>query len=73
MDVKIGIVHSPRELTIDSAQSATEVAQLISSALADDSVLTLLDSKDRQYLIPASRIAYIEIGSSDTRRVGFAG
>lgn len=73
MDVKIGIVHSPRELNIDSAQSASEVAQLISAALAGDSVLSLIDSKDRQYVIPASRIAYVEIGSSDTRRVGFAG
>ncbi|EFV13540.1 DUF3107 domain-containing protein [Segniliparus rugosus] len=72
MDVKIGIVHSPRELTIDSAQSATEIAQLISSALADDSVLSLVDSKERQYLIPASRISYVEIGSSDPRRVGFS-
>jgi hypothetical protein len=73
LDVKIGIVHSPREVTIDSAQTSEEVTQLVESALAGESVLSLVDSKGRKYLVPASRIAYVEIGSTDVRRVGFSG
>jgi hypothetical protein len=73
VDVKIGIVHSPREVTIDSAQTAAEVTQLVEAALAGETVLTLVDAKDRKYLVPASRIAYVEIGTSDARRVGFSG
>jgi hypothetical protein len=34
-------------------------------------VLALTDEKGRRYLVQASKIAYVEIGAADTRRVGF--
>jgi hypothetical protein len=35
-------------------------------------MLTLVDDKGRRYLVPTSRVAYIEIGPADSRRVGFS-
>jgi hypothetical protein len=35
-------------------------------------LLTLIDDKGRRYMVPASRVAYVEIGPPDSRRVGFS-
>ncbi|MGK8525450.1 DUF3107 domain-containing protein [Nocardia asteroides] len=73
MEVKIGISDSPRELVISSAQTQEEVEALVSGALGgDDGVLTLSDEKGRKFLIQASKVAYVEIGSTTGGRVGFA-
>lgn len=72
MEVKIGITDSPRELVFNSAQTPQEVEELISDALGKDSgVLGLTDEKGRRFLVQSARIAYVEIGAADGRRVGF--
>lgn len=72
MDVKIGISDSPRELVFSSAQSPEEVEKLVAQALAEDAnVLSLSDEKGRKFLVQTSKIAYVEIGVADTRRIGF--
>ncbi len=72
MEVKIGITDSPRELVFSSAQTQSEVEELVASALANDSnVLTLNDEKGRRFLVQGAKIAYVEIGVADARRVGF--
>lgn len=72
MDIKIGITQSPRELVIDSAQDVGEVQEIVAKALKDDSsVLQLVDRRGRQFLVPAAKVAYVEIGEADARRVGF--
>ena len=48
-----------------------EVTKAVAKALADNAVLTLNDDKGRQYLVPADKIAYVELGESTPRRVGF--
>ena len=73
MEVKIGVQYAPRELVLESAQSADEVAKAVSDALkADLGVLTLTDEKGRRVLVPADKLAYVEIAESEQRRVGFA-
>ncbi|BDT96200.1 DUF3107 domain-containing protein [Nocardia beijingensis] len=73
MEVKIGISDSPRELVISSAQTQEEVEALVSGALGGDGgVLALTDEKGRKFLIQASKVAYVEIGSTTGGRVGFA-
>ena len=73
MEVKIGISDSPRELVIASSQTPEEVEALVSGALGGaGGVLALEDEKGRKYLIQASKIAYVEIGTSASGRVGFA-
>ncbi|MCV7260223.1 DUF3107 domain-containing protein [Mycobacterium shimoidei] len=75
MEVKIGITDSPRELVFTSSQSQSEVEELVTAALGKDAggpaVLSLTDEKGRRFLIPAAKVAYVEIGVADARRVGF--
>jgi hypothetical protein len=72
VEVKIGITDSPRELVFSSPQTPGEVEELVSAALREDSgLLSLNDDRGRRFLISAARIAYVEIGVADARRVGF--
>ena len=72
MEVKIGVTDSPRELIFNSAQTPSEVEKAITDALGEDAgVLALTDEKGRRFLVQAKRIAYVEIGAADVRRVGF--
>jgi hypothetical protein len=72
VEVKIGITDSPRELVFSSAQTPTEVEELVDAALRDGAgLLSLNDERGRRFLINAARIAYVEIGVADARRVGF--
>jgi hypothetical protein len=72
VEVKIGITDSPRELVFTSTQTPDEVEALITAALGRDSnVLGLTDDKGRRFVVNAAKIAYVEIGVADGRRVGF--
>ena len=72
MEVKIGVQFATRELTLESAQSPDEIAKTVAEALkADLGILTLVDEKGRRVLVPADKLAYVEIAESETRRVGF--
>jgi hypothetical protein len=73
VEVKIGVQYAPRELSLESNQSPDEVAAAVSEALrADLGVLTLVDDKGRRVLVPADKLAYVEIAENEQRRVGFA-
>ncbi|SEL96595.1 MULTISPECIES: DUF3107 domain-containing protein [Rhodococcus] len=73
MEVKIGVSDSPRELIVNSEQTPEEVEALVAGALGGEGgVLALVDDKGRKFLIQASKVAYVEIGPSDSRKVGFA-
>jgi hypothetical protein len=72
VEVKIGITDSPRELVFTSSQTPSEVEAQVSAVLGKDSdVLGLTDDKGRRFLVHSTKIAYVEIGAADSRRVGF--
>ncbi len=72
MEVKIGVQHATRELVLESEQSPAEVQQAVESALSGKSdLLQLVDEKGRKVLVPAEKLAYVEIGEESSRRVGF--
>lgn len=72
MEVKIGIQFAARELVVDSGQTPAEVEKAVAEALkADLGMLTLVDEKGRRVLVPADKLAYVEIAEAETRRVGF--
>jgi hypothetical protein len=74
VDVRIGIQNSPRELGFESSQTAAEIQQAVDTALSGQSaVLNLSDSKGNVFVIPAAALAYVEIGSEESRRIGFVG
>ncbi len=72
MKVKIGIAESPRELVVSSDRTPDEVAEQVSGAMkSDDGLLDLTDDQGHRYVVPVSRIAYVEIGPAEERKVGF--
>ncbi|WP_026925923.1 DUF3107 domain-containing protein [Granulicoccus phenolivorans] len=71
MEVKIGIQHLARELSIDTESSAEEVQDQLAKAMAEDGLLTLTDAQGARTMIRADKIAYIELGQEHRRRVGF--
>ncbi|BAU33015.1 uncharacterized protein DUF3107 [Microcella putealis] len=74
MDIRIGILNSPREVAFESTQSADEVETLVSAAIEKGAPLvTFTDDKGKRYIVPTAAIGYVEIGSDQTRRVGFVG
>jgi uncharacterized protein DUF3107 len=73
VEVKIGVQHTPREISFDSAQSPADIEKAVADALAkDDGLLKLTDDKGRRIIVPGAKIAYVEIAEAEIRRVGFA-
>ena len=72
MEVKIGVQNANREIVLESAQSAEEVADAVAKALDGSAkLLTLSDEHGRRVIVPADRLAYVEIGEPSVRKVGF--
>ncbi|MCC6270654.1 MAG: DUF3107 domain-containing protein [Microbacteriaceae bacterium] len=72
MDIRIGIINSPRELSFETDKSAAEIEKIVVAALEGDAkFMRLVDDKDRVYLIALDTFAYIELGSDSSRRIGF--
>ncbi len=75
MDVRIGIIQTPKELDVELPESADrdQIIADVEKALGDaDGVLWLTDKRGRRVAVPAGRIAYVEVGPvADDRRVGF--
>ena len=71
MEVKIGVQHAPRELVVESGETSEDIQKAVAAAVADDGVLTLTDTKGRTVVVPAAKIAYVELGASSMGAVGF--
>ncbi|MBK9697797.1 MAG: DUF3107 domain-containing protein [Propionibacteriaceae bacterium] len=71
MEIKVGIQHVAREVTVESEATAAEIQAGLIKALADESIMTLVDAKGRTVLIPAAKIAYVDLGQEHVRPVGF--
>lgn len=75
MDVRIGVVQSPKEIELELPEGtdAKEITAQVEKALGSETgVLWLADRKGRRVGIPSARIAYVELNTtSDERRVGF--
>jgi hypothetical protein len=75
VDVRIGIIHTPKELDIELPEGTDRegvIADVDTALSQPEGVLRLTDKRGRLVLIPTARIAYVEVGASeDARRVGF--
>ena len=72
MEVRIGVKGAPRELVLDSNQTADEIEKAVDTALKDGATtITLTDEKGRRVVVAADKLAYVEIAESEGRRVGF--
>jgi hypothetical protein len=72
VEVRIGVQHATRELVIESGDSTEAITEAVSAALAGKSeILSLEDERGRRVVVPADKLAYVEIGEPEGRRVGF--
>jgi len=72
VDIRIGIANSPRELSFESTQTAAEIEKAVSAALdADAKFIKLTDDKGKLYIIPTASFSYLEVGTEESRRIGF--
>ena len=74
MDIRIGVTDNPREITLQLADDVDRDALKaeIDTALAGGSgVLWLTDDKGKEVAIPASRLAYVELGPAGSNPIGF--
>jgi hypothetical protein len=72
VEVRIGVKGAPRELSIESSQSADEIQKIVEAALKDGAAtVALVDEKGRRVLVATDKLAYVEIAEADSRRVGF--
>jgi Protein of unknown function (DUF3107) len=73
VEVKIGIQSVPRELVVETDTPADEIERQLTLALAggEHSIFVLAMAKGGKMLVPADKIAYVEFGAPEARRVGF--
>ncbi len=72
VDIRIGIANSPREISFESAQTSSEVEKVVADALEGNApYLKLTDDKGKLYLVPIASLSYVEVGSEESRRIGF--
>lgn len=72
MEIKIGVQQTAREIALESDQSPDEIDAAVRKAIAEGGILTLEDDKGRRVMVPADRLAYVDISPAASRRVGFA-
>jgi hypothetical protein len=73
MEVRIGVVYTARELTVETDDSVDGVTAAIEGAMSNgDFLLWLTDTKGRRIGVPVDKIAYVEVAAdAGGRKVGF--
>lgn len=72
MEVKIGIQSAPRELVLETNEERDQVEQALKAAVEQGGLFALTDDKGAKILVAADKIAYVEFGGNEPRRVGFS-
>jgi hypothetical protein len=70
MEVKIGVQHASREISIDATLDAAGIEKAVEKAIGGGT-LVLEDTKGRRVLVPGDKLAYVEISTSTAGTVGF--
>jgi len=73
VEIRIGVLHAPREIVLESTLTADAVEEAANAAITSGNALRLVDEKGRVVLVPSAHIAYIDIAASEPRRIGFGG
>jgi len=72
MEIIFGLRQAPRELNLHSKDDPAQTKAAIAAALEQGSgLIDLTDHNGKTYLIPVPMVAYVQIGSDQTSRVGF--
>lgn len=71
MEVKVGIADMPREVVLTTDESAEAVIAQLKAAKDEGGLFELVDEHGRRVIVPFERIAYLDLGSTGVRPVGF--
>jgi hypothetical protein len=73
MELRIGVVQSPREIELELDSTVDEVVKLIDDGFASGNALVwVTDSKGRKVGVNVEKIAYVEVDDgASSRTVGF--
>ncbi len=71
MEVRIGISDVAREVTLRTEATADDVLESLGKAIAENSLFEMTDAQGRRVVVPAAKVAYLDLGSTDIRAVGF--
>ena len=72
MEIRIGIANTGRELNFETSESASDVKTAVATALDSGAThVTFTDTKGNSYIVPTAGLAFVELGTEESRRVGF--
>ena len=72
MQIRIGVQSVPKELVVETSLSADEVEEEIARAVQEEGgILSIRDSNGSRVVVPSAKLAYVEIGESGPKSVGF--
>lgn len=72
MEIRIGITNTGRELNFETNEGSDAVKSTVAAALDQSaSHLSFTDVKGNSYIVPTANLAFIELGTEESRRVGF--
>src|SRR3954453_20766707 len=73
MEVRIGVVYTPREIVLEMGDDAENVSEVIESAVKEKTALLwLTEGKGKRLGIPLDKLAYGATAGPDAdRKVGF--
>lgn len=71
VEIKIGVQDTPREISLETDASVEDIAAAVESAVANGTMLRLLDDRGRTVFVPGAKITYVELGAPSKGRVGF--
>ena len=73
MEVRIGVVHTAKELTFETDAEPDAIVSTLEDAIKNGAALVWLeDGKGRKVGVPADKVGYVELVVDDgSRKVGF--
>jgi len=72
VEIRIGITNTGRELSFETNESSDVVKSSVATALdSSASHVTFTDVKGNSYIVPTANLAFVELGTEESRRVGF--
>lgn len=72
MEIRIGIINTGRELNFETSTSADDVRAQVTAALEQNVAhVNFTDVKGNSYIVPTANLAFVELGTEESRRVGF--
>ena len=69
VDVRIGVQHSPRELSLETTETKEAILQAFKDAASGDGLLALSDDRGRSVVVPVEKVSYLEFSGESGRRV----